>query len=265
MADESWVAPGTEGGQGPFGAAPGQPPGQPWAGPYSPQPAPPSRGNVRLRVVLGLLAVAALVAVTVLVALVLPGDAGGDADSAESGSGEPVDVDLVPFRDPEGGYEISVPQGWASASLEGDVSDVGQRTFPDDPALADEFQERVSVLPRVIVFVSLDPREMSRGTFASNLNLVRVSESIGGGVAEGVDELRRTIRAGGGQVVDEGSFSTLAGEATRVEYETRGPVSGIAYLVAAGDEVWVLTYTTTDLDAEEGIADATASTFAPGS
>lgn len=269
MADDSWVTPGTEGGQGPFGAgaygSPGpgqpaaQPPGQPWSGPYPPLPPPPPRGNARLRVVLGLLAVAALIAVTVLVALVLPSEGGDDAEPVQ-----PADVDLVPFRDPQGAYEISVPEDWVSASVEGDVSGVGQEAFPDDPDLAEEFQQRVSALPRVIIFVSVDPREMTRDRFASNVNLVRVSESVGGGPEEGVDELRRTVNASGGEVVDEGSFPTRSGSATRIEYEMRGPVSGIAYFVAAGGDVWVLTYTSTELEAEEGVADEMAASFAPG-
>jgi hypothetical protein len=212
--------------------------------------------------VLGLLAVAALIAVTVLVALVLPSDGSGDADPVAPA--EQADDDLVPFRDPQGAYEISVPEEWASASLEGDVSGVGEEAFPDDPDLAEEFQQRVSTLPRVIVFVSIDPDEMTRGRFASNVNLVHVSESVGGGAEEGVDELRRTIRANGGDVVDEGSFTTLSGEATRIEYEATGQVSGVAYFVPAGGDVWVLTYTSTELEAEEAVADEMASSFAPG-
>ncbi|HZA04584.1 MAG TPA: hypothetical protein VE617_08465, partial [Propionibacteriaceae bacterium] len=74
------------------------------------------------------LAVAALIAVTVLVALVLPSEGGDDAEPVQ-----PADVDLVPFRDPQGAYEISVPEDWVSASVEGDVSGVGQEAFPDDP------------------------------------------------------------------------------------------------------------------------------------
>ncbi len=282
MADEGWVAPGTGDGerlpQRDWATAPGADAGSdadPGAGadrssgPYVPPSSPPPPpGRVRRRVALGVLVAAALAA----------GGIGGGmavASKAEHAdelvgsrpSAEAADVDLVPFHDPLGAYEVSIPQGWVAASLEGDVSGVGAETFPNDPAMAEEFQRRVSSIPRALIFVSLDPDEMAPTAFTSNFNIIRVPGSSESDLDDNVADVRRTIRASGGHMVEEGSFTTAAGEATRLEYEGQGPVSeiaGISYVVAAAGEVWGLTFSTDDLSEEEPVADAVAATFAPG-
>jgi hypothetical protein len=260
MADEGWAAPGTAGGQGPFGEWTGAP-GQDWAGPYAPPP-PPPRGGVRLRVVLGLLAIVALVAVTVAGALVLSsGDGDSDGDSVEPA--EPVDANLVPFTDPQGAYEISVPEGWVSASLEGDVSGIGQEAFPDDPDMAAELQRRLTSVPRAVVFLSLDRDQMGIGQLTRNFTLIRLPGAGGGDQDDLVAEARQAIGAGV-EVTDEGSFLAAGREGVRLEYEVSGTIAGVAYFLDAGGDVWALTYTSIDLPEEEPLADEVAATLVPG-
>jgi hypothetical protein len=215
---------------------------------------------VRLRVVLGLLAIVALVAVTVAGALVLSsGD--GDGDSAEPA--EPVDAaDLVPFTDPQGAYEISVPEGWVSASLEGDVSGLGQEAFPDDPDLAAELQRRLTSVPRAVVFLSLDRDQMGIEQLTRNFTLIRLPGAGGGDQDDLAAEARQAIGAGV-EVSDEGSFLAEGREGVRLEYEVSGSIAGVAYFLDAGGDVWALTYTSVDLPEEEPLADGVAATFVP--
>jgi hypothetical protein len=91
--------------------------------------------------------------------LVLPTNGADEAGVVESGSVERADVDLVPFRHPQGAYELSVPEGWVSMSFDGDVSEVGERAFPDDPELAEEFQDVANARPASLRFMSVDPDE----------------------------------------------------------------------------------------------------------
>jgi hypothetical protein len=209
--------------------------------------------------VLGLLAIVALVAVTVAVALVL---SSGDENSAEP-AGPVDDADLVPFRDPQGAYEISVPEGWVSASLEGDVSALGREAFPGDPDMAAELQRRLTSVPRAVVFMSLDGDQMRNRQLARNFTMIRLPGAGGGDQDDLAAEARRAI-GGGVDVTDEGSFLAEGREGVRLEYEVSGTFAGVAYFLDAGGDVWALTYTSVDLPEEEPLADAVAATFVPG-
>jgi hypothetical protein len=206
--------------------------------------------------VLGVLAVAALVSVTVLVALVLPSDEGDSADPVER-----ADVDLVSFRDPQGAYEVSVPEGWVSASLEGDISDLGRELFPDDPGRAAVVQQRLSSIPRAVIFMSLDSDQIGAG-FTRNFTVVRIPGAGGGGRDNLVAQARQAVA--GTDVTDEGSFLAAGREGVRVEYDVSGAISGVAYVLDVGGDVWALVYTSLDLPEEEPLADEVAATFAPG-
>lgn len=193
----------------------------------------------------------------------LPAHDDGGVELAESGPAEVAEVELVPFRGPQGAYEISVPEGWVTASLEGDISDVGRETFPDDPEVAEGFQQLASTAPRSLLFMSIDPTEVTARTFGSNVNILRVPDPGGADQEELLADARQGIGQIDGEVTDDGTFMTPAGEAVRVAYEL-GPVDGIQYYVAVGGDVWTLTYTSDELPEEEPVADAVASTFTVG-
>jgi hypothetical protein len=224
---------------------------------------PPRRG--RGAVIVVVLAIFVAVGVLGLGAALLLTGADSDDESQEAEEVDGSSADLVAFDHPDGAFELSVPQGWAATRVEGDVSGLGSETFPDDPLLAQRFQQMVDAIPRALIFVSVDPQDLTASRFVSNFNVVR--NPVMGGTDP--DQLLAQARAAaeplGAEVTDEGTIMTPAGEVARLAYdmpELPG-VSGIHYLVAVDGEVWSLTFTSDDLPAEASIADAVASTFVP--
>lgn len=216
------------------------------------------------RVALGLLAIVVLAGIGVAGVVMVPADGADQAAVVESGMVERADVDLVAFRDPEGGYEISVPDGWVSMSFDGDVSELGERAFPDDPELADEFQELADSRPASLRFMSVDPDE-ARPREPGSIVVIERGAARGftdhGAISP---EARRAVREIGGDVTSDGTFMTAGGQAVRVAYDLEDSVSGIQYLIVVGDDAWTFTYTSRELPEEAPVADAVAASFAPG-
>jgi hypothetical protein len=221
-------------------------------------------GQLKGRVVLGLLAVVLLAGVELAGVLMLPSNGADEARMVESGWVERADVDLVPFRDPQGGYELAVPERWVSMSFDGDISEIGERTFHDHPELAEEFQELANARPASLRFMSVDPEETTPSELGSRVTVIR--NPARGSTDPGVllTQARRAVRAIDGDITGDRTFMTAAGEAVRVTYDLEDSFSGIQYLIVVGEEVWTLTYTSREIPEEVPVADAVAATFAPG-
>lgn len=255
-------------------APPGQPawpgqPGQPaWSGPYQPHPPfPPGRRRGPHPAILVVSAVALIAMVGVVAAFIVSGgdDGGGDEPSGQQSEAAASDAGLVMFDHPDGTYALGTPEGWAATPIEGDVTGIGAEVFPDEPAMADAFQRMIDSVPRNIVFVGADSEEIAAGSFVSNINVARLANAPTTDLDQLAGLARQEVAATGGQVTDEGRFTTAGGEALRVEYtiERMPGVAGIMYQVPVGGDVWGLAYTSNDLDAEEGLADAVAASFEP--
>jgi hypothetical protein len=186
----------------------------------------------------------------------------GETDAADGGPEEADIPDLVSFTDPDGEFEVSVPDEWVAVSMRGDISGTGAEAFPDDEARATALDQMLGAMPRLILFAAVDPETV--GTrFLTNVNLVRVPAPPGGDLGVMEELAPREIAAQGGEQVGEPERVTLAsGDALRIEYENEAlDAEFVQFYVVADDMVWTLTFNATDLADYEGQPDAIAESF----
>lgn len=259
MSMDGWTPPGSDRGvTGPQWPLPVPPP--PGVGAWQ---APPSRPRRRRSWVV--VVVLALVACAVVGAVVVVTTSGGKDDAARPLAVDPADVPpLVPFADPAGEFEISVPESWLAISTRGDLQGVGDREFPDEDDRARALDQLLSGMPRMIVFAALRGEELG-DPFVTNVNVVSVPTPDG---ADDLDDVEANAPAeveavtGADQQGDAARVTLAAGEAVRVEYDTPGGIEVVQYYVLDGATLWSITMNTTDLDDDRALFDAMASTFA---
>lgn len=94
----------------------------------------------------------AIVAVAVVVA-VGSGDEddGNGDDTLVFGQAQEPSGDAAALVDEEGGYELSLPEGWIFTPVHGDTSDLGEELFPDDADQAEVAQQALATMPRLII------------------------------------------------------------------------------------------------------------------
>jgi hypothetical protein len=190
------------------------------------------------------------------------------SDDEDEPVAEPVpigDAEVEPFQHPGGDYALSVPAGWVSTPVEGDVSALGAQAFPDDAEAAGRLQSMVDALPRVIVFVSVDPEALVSRSFVDNINLVRLDVPGTPGLDQVEAEARLGIEAFGGSPTSDGRYMTAGGEAVRIEYDVPAVpgVGGVQYHLPLDGNVWTLTFSSDDMEANMGLADAVAADLSP--
>jgi hypothetical protein len=169
----------------------------------------------------------------------------------------------VPFTDPSGEFEISVPESWLAVSTRGDLTGMGARLLPDDTARAGMLDAFLAGLPRPIVFTALDAGDLGR-SFVVNMNVVSVPRQPW---IEDLSDLERAApveveaMTDGTQRGDPERVDLPAGEAVRIEYEMDGAAFA-QYHVLAESTVWTMSMNADDFAAYEPTFDAIAATFA---
>lgn len=245
----------------------GYPPVPPGGYPsYGYPPAGPPRRRSRVPLVLSLVAGLVVLAVGATAFVVVSGDedSSGDTDPTSSAAGELAEVpaSFTAFTDADEGYRISLPGDWVATALHGDTTGLGDEMFPDDPDRAELFDQSISVVPRLVIFVAMNPAEMDGRQFVSNINLVRQDPPAGVDLDDVVDQSTLSIEGIGGTIGQVTDAATTAGPATRVEYELTGPgIHGLQYYIGASGDVWILTFTTDDMEAYEADFVVAASSF----
>jgi hypothetical protein len=190
------------------------------------------------------------------------GSSTSESDAADGGPDQADIPDLVSFSDPDGEFEVSVPEEWVAVSMRGDISGTGAEAFPDDEAKSAALDQMLGGMPRLIVFAAVDPTTV--GTrFLTNVNVVRVPGPPGGDLGVLEEIAPREVAAQGGEQVGEPERVTLAsGDALRIEYENEAlDAEFVQFYVMDDDMVWTLTFNAADLADYEGLPDAVAETF----
>jgi hypothetical protein len=257
MSTDGWTPPGSD------GRVAGLPrplpvPPPPGLGAWQPPSSPPRpRRRWVLVVVLALVACAAVGVVAVT-------SSDGDDDAARPIAVDPADLPpLVRFADPDGEFEIAVPESWLAISTRGDLTGMGDEEFPDDAARGGSLDMFLSGLPRLITFTALDPDELTT-PFVTNINVLSVPRH------EMVDDLDDLETAAPAEIEmttpaeqrgDPERVELAAGDGLRVEYELAAGVVFVQYYVIDGSTVWTVTMNSDDFEEHEALFDAMAATF----
>jgi hypothetical protein len=258
MSTDGWTPPRSDGGvTGPPRPLPVPPP--PGVGGWQPPSSPPRRRRRWVLVVV--LALVACAAVGVVAVTSIDDE---DDDAARPVAVDPADVPpLVPFADPDGEFEISVPESWVAISTRGDLTGRGAQEFPDDAARAGSLDAFLRGLPRPIVFTGMDPDAL--GTpFVTNVNVVSVPKVD---ILDDLDDLETAAPAEvefGTDAEQRGEPERVelpAGEALRIEYDLAEAGAFVQYYVIDGSTIWTVTMSSGDFDAHEALFDAMAATF----
>lgn len=263
-----------------------------WTPGPQPPPGSPRPGGARIALVVA--AVVVVVAAVVGGLVVLSGDDGDDVASdrdrstttesdgvepppldeqapddeappaEDDPSAAPADEELVSVTDEEGGYSLDVPRAWGFAPVHGDTAGIGAEAFPDDPGLAAQFEQVAGQLPEIIVFFGVDPAQASGGGFGTNVNIgAQPSPELS--QEELAEAARQAVGMFDGEVVDESDVDSDVGPGARIEYElSDGGMTayGIQYYLYGDGTVWILTFTTLDMAANEALFDQIAMSFA---
>ena len=277
-----WVAPGEGSGEQPPVVRPAAPVGPPppaWAPRagygYGPPPGPPVRqrrtGLIVLLVAGSLVVVGAAVAGLASVM----GDDDEEAGEAGGGDGGGFDdadpADAVSIEVPDdyveatgGDVTVQLPDTWRWAELEGDAAGVGEQLAPDDPELAEDFDNRMRTLPRTAVLVGLDEDDLDVRQFNTNVVVLQLTP----GLPDEPDAMRAVIeRELGAQGADFDSVSyvdSAEGPALRVRYRMtlQGvEVGALQYWYSTSDGPYTLSVTSDDLDDHIETADAMAASL----
>ncbi len=213
---------------------------------YTPQPA---RRSSRWPL-FALLAAVLVVIVGGATVLVLAKDddstssVGGDAEFRPGKVQEPSG-DPDAYVDQETGFEITLPDAWVHANVAGNVSNVGDEMFPDDPAKAGIMQRRLGALPHMVVFVAVLGDEVTEAGFTTNITVttqaVPASEARYDAFVTGV---KRGIERIGATRFSDKPFPLLGGKGVRLEYDyTKAAATGVVYAVIVDGSVWGITIT----------------------
>lgn len=189
-------------------------------------------------------------------------DTTGLDDAQQPAGREPSPEGLVPFSDDEAGYRISIPENWGAAALHGDTAGAGAEAFPDDPTKAALFEQGLDLLPRAIIFVAMNPDEMTAETFASNINIV-VQPAPPGLDTSGLPAAAEFgVEAVGGEVIGQEDATTAAGPAVRIDYDLPSVnASGMQWHLLLGDDLWVITCSSADMSRYEALFESVAESF----
>jgi hypothetical protein len=238
--------------------APGEAARAAWGeSPWTPPPAPPkktSRTPIIVAVIVGFLVIAG-----VALGVSRSSDDAATTSSSATPSTSSSDTPTGPtIRSDDKAVSLKLPNGWKGLSVEAGVDHVGATLFPDDADLASEFQQRATILPRIVVLFALDVAHVARGHLTANLSVIADPtapvtmslEAVGKAESKGVAAFGGTLQSSG--VVDLGSI-----EAFRYTYSA-SQFGGVGFVIKGSAKVWVLTYTFPALD-DEAIAIATGS------
>ena len=283
---------------------PGQPPPPAWNGvpgsPHDPAavpwqqpqygaapPGPPSNKRWPMIALFG--AVVLLVVAIIGVAVTSGDDDGGDTATGTDDTDEPTGstepdspddtepdepdepddpdgpTDPDAFVDDEGGFAITMAEGWAYTDLHGDLSAAGAEMFPDDPAKAELVQGAVGTLPNAIIFYGVRADEVGTNPFVTNVNINSTSTPGAGELSyeEFAAEVRNGIDLIGATVTGDEPFTLAGAEGIRVEfdYDPSLNASGVQYSAVIDDQLWVVNFASADVAAHEADFDAIASSF----
>jgi hypothetical protein len=175
----------------------------------------------------------------------------------------PSDPDA--FVDDEGGFAITMADGWAYTALHGDLEAAGAQMFPDDPAKAQLVQQAVGTLPNAIIFYGVRGDEVGTNPFVTNVNINSTSTPGAGELSyeEFATEVRNGIDLIGATVTGDEPFTLAGTEGIRVEfdYDPSLNASGVQYSAVIDDQLWVVNFASADVAAHEADFDAIASSF----
>ena len=268
------------GGQVPA-ADPAGPPAETWQQPDYGAP-PPSGPPQRSWPIVALIGAVVLLVVAIIGVVATSG--GGDdtvtgTDDSTDTSGEPGEPDTTDepdgpqepsgnpgaFVDEEGGYEITLTDGWAYTSLHDDPSGAGEAMFPDDSEKAGLIQQTVGVLPRAITFYGVVAEEVGVASFVTNVNINATPAP--GAEALGYEEFSGQINQGieliGATVTGDAPFELAGVEGVRVEfdYDAALGASGVQYASVVDGELWVVNFASSDVAGLSAEFDEIASSF----
>lgn len=211
--------------------------------------------------VLALGAVAVLVVGGLAVVGMTTGGSGDEDGTIEVGEVQESSDDPDAFVDEEGGYELTVPDGWAFTAIHGDGSDAGEQLFPDDPEKAAAIQDAMAVLPRTIIGYGVVADQYNEAAYATNANVAAspVPDEDIPSYDEFVGFLGEGLEMTGIEVTDDEPFSMLDGQGTRVEFEADAyGAAGYLYAAVVDGQLWQLTTFSADLDEDEDAFDTMA-------
>jgi hypothetical protein len=211
-----------------------------------------------------LVAVLALVACAAVVGVVAAISSDGEDDAAPPVAVDSADLPpLVQFADPDGEFEISVPESWLAISTRGDLTGLGDEQFPDDAARGGSLDTFLRGLPRPIVFTGLDPEALTT-PFVTNINVVSVPKVD---IVDDLDDLETGAPAevemttDAEQRGDPERVELPAGDALRIEYELAEVGAFVQYYVIDGSTIWTVTMSSADFEEHEALFDTMAATF----
>lgn len=222
---------------------------------------PPGETGGRKTLFLTLGAVAVLVVGGLAIVGMTTGGSGDEDGTIEVGEVQEPSDDPDAFVDEEGGYELTVPDGWAFTAIHGDGSDSGEQLFPDDPEKAAAIQDAMAVLPRTIIGYGVVADQYNEAAYATNANVAAspVPDEDIPSYDEFVGFLSEGLEMTDIEVTDDEPFSMLDGEGTRVEFEADAfGAAGYLYAAVVDGQLWQFTTFSADLDEDEDTFDAMA-------
>ncbi|MEY2423670.1 MAG: hypothetical protein QOI95_3737 [Acidimicrobiaceae bacterium] len=241
----------------PFGAPP------PFLGTPTPSPA---RSRPWVIVIVAIAAVA-IVAVAVVFLV-------GTKDTKRNSAGAPAATTLgtagvtpegfAAVADPNDEFTIAFPSDWTAASTRGDVSHIGETLMPDDPEIAARLDQIAGgILPRSAVMLGFLRDDLTRGrSFATNMNVIPTAIDPSLSLDMIVDQSTQGLERFGAEIHSTESTTLANGPAKRVRYTlTSAGVDGVQYYVLTRGQIWVLTFSTQDLEALSAEFEQIARTF----
>jgi hypothetical protein len=162
----------------------------------------------------------------------------------------------------DGSFHVSLPRGWASITVTGDMAGRGTEMFPYDSAHADLADQVLGILvtPQSR-FVAMDGEAPALVDQTSILLVESGPSNVSQPVAYEAAKQHTE-----GEVRQEGTVQTTDGEANWFEYTPADVTGGIVardYVLVRNGTAWLLTFWSGDMASHRGVADQLVGSFAP--
>ncbi|HYZ97999.1 MAG TPA: hypothetical protein VE575_04555 [Acidimicrobiales bacterium] len=244
------------------------------------------RAHAVMAVLASVVGVAALVAVPAFaVEEADPGEAGDRVAAASGASGSTTTAPATtttttttttaptttappewrPVAAPDASFRAELPAQWVHAAFSGDARATGAAMFPDSRNRATKVTQFIEIFitPQTQVVAVDGSQVLGLEPWMPDMLVVEGRSGLVGLTYPNVLQAARDF-PGGATYGAEGRLDSVVGEIAWLELEDPAPrVDAIRYFVIHADELWRLTFWTTDLSSTRPMADRIAASFDP--